>query len=89
MTRISASIAGAALALFPALAPAQSSGPAFAYHDWTGTGGRMSAKPICTYKGAMSDAEIKLCVGHAVHYSYAPEAADAAPKAPQRPAGSG
>jgi hypothetical protein len=60
---------GAALLLVPALAPAQDS--AFAFHDWTG-GHYAAAKPVCTYKGVMTDAEIELCVGHAVQYSYAP-----------------
>jgi hypothetical protein len=29
-----------------------------------------AAKPVCVYKGVMSDAEIELCTGHPVHYNY-------------------
>jgi hypothetical protein len=32
-------------------------------------GGRV-AKPVCVYKGVMSDAEIEVCTGHRIHYNY-------------------
>ena len=79
---IARALAGAALVLGPALALAQSDGAAFAYHDWTG--GHHTAKPVCVYKGAMSDAEIQRCTGYPVHYDYAPEASGATANAPQR-----
>ena len=58
----------AALLTWPALAPAQSAGSAFTYHDWNN--GHLKVKPHCVYKGAMSDAEIERCTGHPVHYEY-------------------
>ena len=32
-------------------------------------GGR-APKPVCVYKGVMSDAEIEACTGHRVQYDY-------------------
>ncbi len=40
-------------------------------------GGR-TPKPVCVYKGVMSDAEIELCTGYRVHYSYATDSRRAA-----------
>jgi hypothetical protein len=33
--------------------------------------GRLDTRPVCAYKGVMSDAEIEVCTGHRVHYNYA------------------
>jgi len=33
--------------------------------------GDRAQKPVCVYKGVMSDAEIELCTGFRVHYNYA------------------
>lgn len=33
--------------------------------------GSRAPKPVCDYKGVMSDAEIELCTGFRVHYNYA------------------
>ena len=33
--------------------------------------GELDTRPVCVYKGVMSDAEIELCTGHRVHYNYA------------------
>ena len=52
-------VIGAALLLCPALAPAQSS-----------ISPRLVPKPVCEYKGVMSDAEIERCTGHVVRYYY-------------------
>ena len=55
-------IAIAAFLAFPMPSLAQSSASLF--------GGRVP-KPVCVYKGVMSDAEIELCTGYRVHYNYA------------------
>ena len=52
-------VIGAVLLLCPALAPAQSS-----------ISPRLAPKPVCEYKGVMSDAEIRACTGYPVHYYY-------------------
>ena len=52
----------AALLAFPVNSLAQADTGAF--------GGR-AAKPVCIYKGVMSDAEIEVCTRHRVHYNYA------------------
>ena len=54
-------IALAALLAFPMHSSAQSDVGAF--------GGRPT-KPVCVYKGVMSDAEIEVCTGYRVRYSY-------------------
>jgi len=59
-------IASIALLACPALGSAQSSAVPFATLDWAGP----PARPVCVYKGVMSDAEIELCTGHPVHYDY-------------------
>jgi hypothetical protein len=82
-------LTGAALAFCPALASAQPPESAFAFHDWTGSSPIAKPAPACTYKGAMSDTEIERCVGHAVHYDYAPRPAGAAAKGPRHPVRSG
>ena len=51
----------AALLAFPMHSLAQFDAGAF--------GGR-AAKPVCIYKGVMSDAEIEVCTGHRIHYNY-------------------
>ncbi len=43
---------------------------ALAQSDFSSFGGRPS-KPVCVYKGVMSDAEIEVCTGYPVHYNYA------------------
>jgi hypothetical protein len=43
--------------------------------------GVLDSKPVCTYKGVMSDAEIELCTGHRIHYNYAIDSGRAAPRA--------
>jgi hypothetical protein len=55
-------IALAAFLAFPMHSLAQSNASPF--------GGRVP-KPVCVYKGVMSDAEIELCTGYRVHYNYA------------------
>jgi hypothetical protein len=71
----------AALLAFPMLSLAQSNAGAF--------GGRAS-KPVCVYKGVMSDAEIELCTGFRVQYNYTVDssraAAEPSPVAPVRQA---
>ncbi len=52
----------AALLAFPMHSLAQSDASSF--------GGRAS-KPVCVYKGVMSDAEIEVCTGFRVRYNYA------------------
>ena len=52
----------AAFLAFPMHSLAQSDASSF--------GGRVP-KPVCVYKGVMSDAEIEVCTGHRVHYNYA------------------
>jgi hypothetical protein len=52
----------AAFLAFPMHTLAQSNGSSF--------GGR-TTKPVCVYKGVMSDAEIEVCTGFRVHYNYA------------------
>lgn len=32
--------------------------------------GGTAAKPVCVYKGVMSDAEIEICTGYPVRYNY-------------------
>ena len=55
-------IALAAFLAFPMHSLAQSNANSF--------GGR-APKPVCDYKGVMSDAEIELCTGFRVQYNYA------------------
>ena len=55
-------IAFVAFLAFPMLSLAQSNVSPF--------GGR-AAKPVCVYKGVMTDAEIERCTGFPVHYNYA------------------
>ena len=57
-------VAFVALLAFPMLSLAQSNASPL--------GGR-AQKPVCVYKGVMSDAEIELCTGYPVHYNYAIE----------------
>jgi hypothetical protein len=52
----------AALLVVPMHSLAQSDAGAF--------GGR-APKPVCIYKGVMSDAEIEVCTGYRVRYNYA------------------
>jgi hypothetical protein len=51
----------AAFLAFPMLSLAQSNASSF---------GRLDSKPVCVYKGVMSDAEIEVCTGHRIHYNY-------------------
>ena len=51
----------AAFLVFPMHSLAQSNASPFA--------GR-APKPVCVYKGAMSDAEIEICTGYRVRYNY-------------------
>ena len=60
-------IIGVALLLCPPLALAQSSNSPFSASSFTN---RPAPKPVCVYKGVMSDAEIELCTGHRVQYYY-------------------
>jgi hypothetical protein len=55
-------IVAAAFLAFPMLSLAQSEASPF---------GDRAAKPVCVYKGVMSDAEIELCTGYRIHYNYA------------------
>ena len=68
MSRYAAwAVISAALLLCPALALAQSAISPFT----TGSlANRPAPKPVCVYKGVMSDAEIEACTGHPVHYDY-------------------
>lgn len=59
--RASAIVLAAFLAL-PMLSLAQSDSGPFA---------GPAPKPVCVYKGVMSDAEIELCTGYPVNYDYA------------------
>ena len=59
---INPAIVLAAFLAFPMHSLAQSNAGPF--------GGR-TPKPVCVYKGVMSDAEIELCTGYRVHYNYA------------------
>lgn len=52
----------AAFLAFPMHSLAQSNASPF---------GDRAPKPVCVYKGVMSDAEIEVCTGHRVHYNYA------------------
>jgi hypothetical protein len=52
----------AAFLTFPMLSSAQSNASA---------SGRLDTRPVCVYKGVMSDAEIEVCTGHRIHYYYA------------------
>ena len=52
----------AALLAFPMPSLAQSNASSF--------GGR-APKPVCVYKGVMTDAEIEVCTGFRVQYNYA------------------
>lgn len=52
----------AAFLAFPVHALAQSNASPF---------GARAPKPVCVYKGVMSDAEIEVCTGYRVHYDYA------------------
>ena len=52
----------AAILAFPMHSLAQSSASAL---------GDRAPKPVCVYKGVMSDAEIELCTGFRVRYNYA------------------
>ena len=60
-------VISAALLLCPALALAQSSSSPFTTSSLTN---RPAPKPVCVYKGVMSDAEIEACTGHKVQYDY-------------------
>ena len=55
-------IVAAAFLAFPMHSLAQSVASPF---------GARAAKPVCVYKGVMSDAEIEVCTGYRVHYYYA------------------
>lgn len=48
---------------------------AFPMHSFAqsnaGSFGSRAPKPLCDYKGVMSDAEIQLCTGFRVQYNYA------------------
>jgi hypothetical protein len=55
-------IALVAFLAFPVLSLAQSDASPF---------GARAPKPVCVYKGVMSDAEIERCTGFPVHYNYA------------------
>ena len=59
----------AAFLAFPIHSLAQSNASPF--------GGR-APKPVCVYKAVMSDAEIEVCTGFQVHYSYAIDSGRAA-----------
>ncbi len=60
-------VVGAALLFCPALVLAQSSDSPLTIRS---ASTRVAPKPVCVYKGVMSDAEIKACTGHPVHYDY-------------------
>ena len=60
-------VISAALLLCPALALAQSSNSPLKTNSLTN---RSAPKPVCVYKGVMSDAEVEACTGHPVHYDY-------------------
>ena len=60
-------VIGAALLLCPALALAQSSNSPSTIRSLAD---RSAPKPVCVYKGVMSDAEVEACTGHPVHYDY-------------------
>jgi len=59
---INPAIVLAAFLAFPMHSLAQSNAGSF---------GARAPKPVCVYKGVMSDAEIELCTGHRVRYNYA------------------
>lgn len=58
----------------PASAIAVAAFLALPMHSWAqsdaGPFAGPAPKPVCVYKGVMSDAEIELCTGYPVHYSY-------------------
>ena len=60
-------VISAALLLCPALALAQYSNSPLAASALTN---RIAPKPVCVYKGVMTDAEIEVCTGHPVQYDY-------------------
>ncbi len=60
-------IISVALLLCPAVALAQSSKGSFTAGSMTN---RPAPKPVCVYKGVMSDAEIEQCTGFRVRYDY-------------------
>ena len=62
-------IAFAAFLAFPMHSLAQSNAGSF---------GARAPKPVCVYKGVMSDAEIELCTGYRVRYNYATDSRRAA-----------
>ena len=47
--------------------------------------GSRAAKPVCVYKGVMSDAEIEVCTGYRVHYYYAVSSGPTVAEASQGP----
>ena len=59
-------VISAVLLLCPAIAFAQTSNRPSTTRYLT----KSDAKPECVYKGVMSDAEIKACIGHKVQYDY-------------------
>jgi hypothetical protein len=59
----------ATLLAFPMLSLAQSNAGAF---------GARAPKPVCVYKGVMSDAEIELCTGFRIKYDYTVDSSHAA-----------
>ena len=66
----------------PASAVVMAAFLAFPMHSWAQSdaspfGGR-APRPVCVYKGVMSDAEIELCTGYRVRYSYATDSRRAA-----------
>src|SRR6478736_5388261 len=66
----------AALLAFPMHSLAQSDVGAF---------GNRAPKPVCIYKGVMSDAEIEVCTGHRVSYNYARDTGTAFAEASEGP----
>ena len=59
-------VISAVLLLCPAIAFAQTSNRPSTTRSLT----KSDAKPVCVYKGVMSDAEIEACTGHRVQYDY-------------------